>query len=563
MYHYKYKIVNNMKSIFKIQNILLLIGLTFTACDNYIEEEFYNAVTSESFLTEDNADQLVAGVYVSLRNVYKNYDIMFSGTDMFTSQDDVTSNSAANDYFGLTATNGGFIGYWAANYNMIADANIAINRYENQINWSDSKLGDRDYGIAQARALRALGFYNLAKHYGGVVLELEETTSIRLDYTRSSEEATFNQIITDIEAAIPNLVDAPQTGRISKRAAQHLLADVYLTRAYKSFGSDADFTTAANLAVQAIGSYDIRSQSYAQVFDYGNQVNPEVLFAVQYGSNGEFNDRNNSKHAIFMNPVDNYVGIGRNNPYGANNTSLMPTPRFFELLADNDSRDDVTLHRVLFADEDAVFTSPEGTDNVVVGDTIAYYPKMALDNAELTDKLNRYWVYQPDQYLFGLPDNIPGVVYQYSSNVLRTNFPIFKKFDDVGIDAENGGSRDTFVFRVSETHLIAAEAFLGASNTSSALSHLNVVRERATGVANHYTTVNIDNILDERAIELAGEEDRWAVLKRTGKLQERVNAYNPHNADHGAFSPNTHLVRAIPDDEVGLSDGALEQNPNY
>ena len=65
--------------------------------------------------------------------------------------------------------------------------------------------------------------------------------------------------------------------------------------------------------------------------------------------------------------------------------------------------------------------------NIAVGDTIAYYPKNALSAVELADKLNRYWVYQPDQYLFGLPDNIPGVVYQYSSNVLRTNFPIFKK----------------------------------------------------------------------------------------------------------------------------------------
>jgi hypothetical protein len=552
-----------MKSIFKIHPVIIVLALLFTACEDYIEEEFYGGLVVENSIDESNADQLVVGVYGNLRNLYKQYNITFSGTDMFTSQDDVRSNTPLNDYFGFTASDGNSANFWAANYALTSDANTVINRYENEISWSEANLGNRDYGIAQAKALRALGFYNLAKHFGGIVLELDETLTIRTDYVRSTEEETFAQIINDLEEAIPNLLDSPQTGRFSKRAAQHLLADVYLTKAYKSFGNASDFTTAATLAEQAIGSYDIRSQSYAQVFDYGNQVNPEILFAVQYGPGGNFDDRNNSKHGIFMNPVNDYVGIGRGNPYGANNTSLMPTPRFYELLADNDTRDEVTLHRVLFADEEGEFTSPEGTDNIAIGDTIVYYPKAPIDAAELADKLNRYWVYQPDQYLFGLPDNIPGVVYQYSSNVLRTNFPIFKKFDDIGIDAENGGSRDTFVFRIAETHLIAAEAYLGAGNANEGLNHLNRVRERATGVENHYTSIDLDSILDERAIELAGEEDRWAVLKRTGKLEERINVYNPHIVDHGTFTSSTHLVRPIPDTEVALSEGSISQNPNY
>ncbi len=552
-----------MKSLFKLQYIVLLVMISgLVACDDYLEEEFYG-VSADNSLTQDNADQLVAGAYKGLRDVYKNYKLIFSGTDMFTSQNDVRSNNDLNDYFGLNDGNGEAGDYWKHNYNMIADANIVVNRFENQISWDDSRLGDRDYGIAQARALRALGFYNLAKHFGGVVLNLEETTTIRSDYARSSEEETFTQIITDLEAAIPNLQDNPQTGRISRRAAQHLLADVYLTRAYKSFGSSADFSTAADLAEEAIGSYDIRSQTYAEVFDLANQVNPEVLFAVQYGENGTNDDRNNTKHSVFMNNVNDYVGIGRNNQYGANDTGLMPTPRFFELLADNDTRDAATLHRVLFADEEIAAENNLVNEAIAVGDTIIYYPKTALDATELTDKLNRYWVYQPDQYLFGLPDDVAGALYEYSKNVNRTNFPIFKKFDDVNIDAAEGGSRDTFVFRVAETHLIAAEAYLGAGNSASGLQHLNIVRERATGVANHYTELTLDTILDERGIELAGEEDRWAVLKRSGKLEERINLYNPHIVDHGAFDASIHLLRPIPASEIGLSDGSLAQNPGY
>ncbi|NNG11260.1 MAG: RagB/SusD family nutrient uptake outer membrane protein [Arenibacter sp.] len=552
-----------MKLLKNNKYILVLLGVLMglSACESYIEEDIFSDITSENFIDENTADQLVVGVYASLRNVYKDYNFQFLGTDLFTSKGEIFSFSATNDYFDLNSGAGGSV--WARNYNVIAKANTVINRYENEISFSDSNLDDKAYGIAQAKALRALAFFNLVQQYGGVVLELEEPNSIRSDYSRSSEEETFAQIIADLEAAIPNLLDAPETGRFSKRAAQHLLAEVYLTKAYTSFANSSDFATAATLSEQAIGNYDIRSQSFEQVFDYGNQVNPEILFAIQYGTSGEAADRNNNKHSLFLNNVNDYPGIARTNPYGRSDFGAMPTPYFYSLFEENDSREEATMHRVLYANESVAYNSEFGSDQIVPGDTVIYYPKNTLDAAELADKLNRYYVYQPDQYLFGVPDNVDGAVYQYSANINRTNFPIFKKFGDVDFDESEGGSRDTFVFRVAGTHLLAAEAHLGAGNTGQALFHLNRVRERATGVANFYTTVTIEDILDERAVELAGESNRWAVLKRTGKLEERIGLYNPHVVDHGAFDPNVHLLRPIPSGELELSDGSLQQNPGY
>ncbi|WP_289040049.1 RagB/SusD family nutrient uptake outer membrane protein [uncultured Zobellia sp.] len=549
-----------MKLDIKIKHIgVVLLGMiTFSACDSYIEEDIFSDITSENFIDEGTADQLVVGVYSTLREVYKDYNLQFLGTDLFTVKAELNAVSAVNDYFGFDSGVGGSL--WTKNYNVVAKANTAINRYENQISWSESKLGDKAYGIAQAKALRALAFFNMVQQYGGLVLDLEEPTSIRSDYTRSSEEETYSLIISDLEDAIPVLLDEPETGRFSKRAAQHLLSEVYLTRAYTSFGSTDDFNTAAALAEEAIGSYDIRSQSFAEVFAYDNQENDEILFAIQWGTNGLATDQVNTKHSIFMNQVANYPGVNRTTtPYGFSDFNAMPTPFFYSLLADNDSRDEATLHRAILADGD----EPEGPDPIVAGDTIVYYPKVALDAVELAERLDRYWVYQPDQYLFGQPENVPGVNYLYSLNPERTNFPIFKKFDDEIFSEATDGARDTFVFRVAGTHLLAAEAYLGAGNPSAALTHLNIVRERATGVANEYTSVTIDDILDERAVELAGEANRWAVLKRTGKLEERINAHNPHVQDHGAFDPNVHLLRPIPSSELELSDGSLTQNPGY
>lgn len=551
----------------KILNKTTYIGLLAAAilglssCESFLEEENYTNLVSESYLTEDNADEMVVGAYQSLRSVYKSYDLLFMGTDIFTQQGEFISYNALNEYFNITDGNGSVGSYWRVNYELVSNANVAINRYSSDVDWSESNLGKKAQGIAEARVLRALGYFNLVRQYGGVVLVLDETTSIRADYTRSSEQECYVQIIKDIEESIADLELSPASGRLSQKAAQHLLAEVYLTRGYTSFAGTDDFATAASLAENAIGNYDLLSQSFAELFAYDNQVNDEILLSVQYGTGTDYDDRNNNKHGIMMNQVINYPGISRDTPYGMKSHSAMPTEFFYSLFEANDTREAVTIHRVLYASEEAIVTNDGvGADTIAIGDTVIYYPKTALSDTELKDKLNRYYVYQPDQYYYGLQDNIDGVIYQYSANLERTNFPIFAKFDDVDFDESEGGSRDAYVFRVAESHLIAAEAYLKDGQSDKALAHINKVRQRATGVVDHYAALTIDDILNERAVELAGEGNRWAVLKRTGKLEERINAYNPHVIDHGEFDAAEHLTRPIPEHETNLSDGSLVQD---
>ncbi len=557
-----------MKLIIKYTYKVLLLSLiiSFSACDNFIEEDNYTNVTTDEYLDERKADELIVGIYQSLRAVYKDYKTAFSGTDIFTQQGQLFSVNKLNEYDGLSSDEGAVLDLWKRNYITIARANTAINRYENQIIWTSTFLEEKAYGIAQAKALRAQAYYNLVQQFSDVPLILDEITDIKEDFTRDPEETVFAQIIKDLEEAIPVLKDKPDFGRFSSRAARHVLADVYVSRGYKTYGNNpGDFTKAAELAEQVIGDYDIRKQTFEKLFEYSNQKNDEVLFSIQYGSEGiNYDDRNNNKHAIFMNSVNNYKGIARANPYGRQDLGLMPTEYFYSLFEENDSREAVTLHRVLYANEKDTIKSDNGIDPIAVGDTIIFYPKKALSAVELANKLNRYWVYNPDQYYYGTPDNVAGAVYQYSSNVNKTNFPIFKKFDDVGFDESQGGSRDTYVYRVAETHLIAAEAYLQTNNETKALEHINIVRERATGEPAHYTgSLTIDQILDERAIELAGEENRWNILKRTGTLETRINKYNPHVIDHGEFKTNVHYLRPIPAQERELSDGSLGQNEGY
>ena len=119
----------------------------------------------------------------------------------------------------------------------------------------------------------------------------------------------------------------------------------------------------------------------------------------------------------------------------------------------------------------------------------------------------------------------------------RTWLPVWK-FKDANMQhggtggSVGHGSRDIYMFRLAETYLIAAEAAVKANDNAKALMYINFIRQRAStnapegGLPLYSGTITIDDVLDERALELFGEVSRWNDLTRTGKLAERVLEYN-------------------------------------
>ena len=125
-----------------------------------------------------------------------------------------------------------------------------------------------------------------------------------------------------------------------------------------------------------------------------------------------------------------------------------------------------------------------------------------------------------------------------------SSYPGIKKFMDDNWDYDNiycalqVNGRDCMVLRLAEMYLIEAEAELGIGDATSATNTINKLREArkvsgldegANSIQNVYgeSSVNIDGILRERALELCGEYQRWFDLKRTHKLLSYVKARNP------------------------------------
>ena len=76
---------------------------------------------------------------------------------------------------------------------------------------------------------------------------------------------------------------------------------------------------------------------------------------------------------------------------------------------------------------------------------------------------------------------------------------------------------DQYVFRLAETYLLRAEAYLGNGDQVNAAADINMVRTRANAPEIDPSMVNIDYILDERIRELYYEELRLLTLTRLGK----------------------------------------------
>lgn len=541
--------------------MFVAFALTNSGCKKYLDEYNPSSRTDETYyVTKAGFEDLVKGNYSFLRGIVNNGGLFFLGTDILSSYGPNDNNGLNLYNTNLNSSGGEFNGFWSQLYSAINIANTTL-YWAGQVKEVEANL--LSTRIGEAKALRAYNYFLLVETFGDVPLALERTTAPNRTFTRTAEKTVYEQIIKDLTEAIPSLpATTTEFGRVTKGMAQHLLAKVYLTRGYKSYGSgQTDFQQAAAQAEAVIaGPYALRPR-YADLFDASIanfQVNNEIIFSVQYSTNAPTNGGGNNLHQYFLWDPQITPVLGRSSLYGKPNYTASPTPYYFTLFdKQRDSRYLASFHNVVFAQ----VAGTTGGKTFAVGDTLVYYPDAPITPAEIAGK--KYFVTNPDQYRTN----------PFAANV--RSHPQLKKFREPTLPYQDGGGfRDTYVFRLAETHLIAAEAYLQANNLGKALENYNKVRIRAAKPGNSpvtgvpyateivATTVTLDDILDERARELLGEEFRWYELKRTGKLVARVKAYNDEARTANAIT-QTHLLRPIPQAQIDLNTTPLGQNPGY
>ncbi len=562
-----------------MKNSYLFIG-TLTAglllgtisCKDALVEVPISQVGAQYINTAAGFEAAARASYSTLRDFYGREigtNLTVFGTDLYTEGAD-GSYKFMNQYLSQFDGRVDILrDFWNRFYVGINTMNIVIDNSAT-VTGIDAALVKRR--VAEMKFLRAHHYFILTQTFGGVALVTKGNLEPTKVFTRASVKDMYTQITGDLEAAIPDLPQATSGadyGRANKGAAEHLLARVYLTKATSEAAAADDYAKAATLATNVTKNYGYALlPDFASVFAQGaGEINSEVIFATQYTSDaltdigiaGGDVVQGNQTHLYFGMEYDTQAGMQRDVFYGRPFKRYRPTVYTLETVFALDNRVNDSRYKKTFRDtwlsNNPAKTTPIFDDSKTAlkfsaGDTTIFIPGFEMSKAERAKR--------PYQVL--VPSN-------YRANL----FPVMQKFlDPLRPDRTyEAGSRDYIMFRLAETYLILAEAQFKLGKLPEAAEAINAVRRRAAwpGKTAQMTItpaqVSTDFILEERGRELLGEMFRWFDLKRTGKLLERVRAYNP---DAKANIKDFHVLRPIPQDQIDrTTDGATKfpQNPGY
>jgi len=502
----------------KIQINTMLIAavmiLSLVAC----KKSFLNISPKGQFLTENYyADQTQAygalvGAYDAIRKNSGGFENMITMMNA-GSDDHLAGGGGATDGAGIQ----GFSNYtltavimpgsfWSDHYQGIFRANTLLAKLPNTA--MDATLKTRY--AAEAKAVRALYYFNLVRMFKNVPLLLEPLTATNMyNVTQATPKAVYDQIEKDLEEAItilpPTVSSTTEAGRFTKVAAKGLLGKVYL---YDNKGALA----AQNLA-------DVNGPTPGLPNQYGNTLltNFNDLWVVS----NKFNTESLLEvgHSSAGNSDWGWWGSGRDE---GNTVNVMVGPRSY-------SRPSGSTAPALpsgwsfnvFTQDfyDAIKTDPRFSATV--------FDLKALKAA-------------------GQADYIEG--YQNTGYFLNKFLPRQADVRTGGGALELNYKQNTYIIRLADTYLMEAEALGGTGARAQAL--LNAVRAR---VGLPSVPVSLAAIKTERRLELAGEGHRFFDLVRWGDATSKLSSRG--------FITGKNEIFPIPFSE--LQGTKLVQNPNY
>lgn len=532
----------------KYLGLLAFLLFTFNACDDSFLEE-----VPRSFLSPENAFTDKAGFEAAIADLYRvgrtlrthenlpgaeadkgTQALYGSGTDLGWYWD---KKNYFGDYTTINSFNPVSGGYWRKLYNIIKTANTIDTRSEGEnVKWDSQE--DQFVVQAHARFFRAYAYRFLVHLYGDVPLLTEEITGPKLDFVRTPKTEVLAQIVADLEFATQYLPQQnPDYGRLSKAAADHLLAEIYITQ------GQYDKAIAAASRVIDDPQYELMTERFGTMTDKPGDVFWD-LFRL-----GNQDRASGNKETILAWQMEFGVPGGQ-----AENRLERCWGPLLEQLRAPDGKPAILKDD--FLGRPVAFIRPS-----VYMEYLIWQSDWNNDIRNSEYNMQRvFYVNNPESAHFG------EAIVPPPADTVRRHFVWVKKASHPyghpqGYDTGGRLYSDLYAMRLAETYLLRAEAYLGKNDLTNAAADINIVRARAQANPVDPADVTIDYMLDERARELMVEEPRRLTLARLGLLDDRIKKYNPVSAP---TIQEFHNLWPIPQGEIDANQEAeLTQNPGY
>lgn len=537
--------------------------------------------TSE--LTYDNA---VANVYSAIGNN------IYGGTDCIHTLEEFTSDATIlpgrqGDWVDGGKWQNMFLHHFESSVDTYASVWNYIYKIIGLCNSSIDKLTPRlkdhpDYEsyIAELRALRAIHYYyamDLFAQVPVVTSSTQPTDSVR----QSNRSEVFDFVVSELSTVLPELGDGQcqktgtYYGRVTKAVAYMCLAKCALNAPVYKIDDTSDDSYKSFVGKDLTGDGKADEEQGAVVSGMGNNIQMTVdgknrnawetvkycvdqIAAQGYSLQPKYADNfivqnQNSVENIFVRPDDDKTykiwdcnlirslhynhasAIGYSGWNGA-----CATVRAMQVMGYGTKDEDPRLRMNYWCDED--YTSQTGGKTVedgVTGQALSYEPlKVVVDFAPGSD-----------------------------AHDVKCAGARFRKYEyDTSSSIQGDNNNDLVIWRYGDALLMKAEAEYRLGDKAGALQLVNQIRTRAGAVPR--VSLNLNDILDERMIELAWEgtrrQDQIRFCTFTEPTVDRYQGVH-HNASAGDYViDNTGYtnVYPIPYSVLNLNTN-LRQNPGY
>ena len=256
-----------------------------------------SAITPENFYqNEDEAIGGLASVYAQLRQTVEGpYEVTEVSTDEIivpTRGQDWLDGGKWLDIHRHTFTPNSPAGLdniknaWVSMFTGIAKANVVLAGVEN-VNFNNKQVV-----IAELRALRAFYYYMLMDMFGGVPIVTDVAIQTRAQNTRAEVFAFVESELNAARVDLPVSWSSEWNGRLTKGAADAMLASIYLNAEVFTGTVDAngltkgtarwqDAITAADRILNSPAGYQLEP-NWRLNFTANNNTSREIIMAVKF-----------------------------------------------------------------------------------------------------------------------------------------------------------------------------------------------------------------------------------------------------------------------------------------